>query len=151
MKVITFSEITDYIEKNNTGIVLTGGCFDILHVGHTRFLEKSKSFGKTLVVLLESDERIKQMKGEGRPINGQDDRAEVLASLKSVDVIIKLPPGATDYAKIVKLIRPSVITITDGDKIIDIKRQQADSVGAKLEIVEFVPNRSTTRIIELLL
>jgi D-beta-D-heptose 7-phosphate kinase/D-beta-D-heptose 1-phosphate adenosyltransferase len=149
--VINTKELIDKVKDLDGDIVLTGGCFDVLHIGHIVFLNKSKEYGKTLVVLLESDERIKRLKGENRPINNQNDRAEILVNLKSVDVVVKLPPEDIDYSQIVKLIGPKVITATEGDKIMEIKRQQAEDVGAELKIVPFVPDKSTTRIIELLL
>ena len=76
--------------------VLVGGCFDILHFGHTRFLKKAKSFGDFLIVLLESDKHIKRLKGKNRPINNFMQRKEVLLSLKFVDKVIKVPDNPTN-------------------------------------------------------
>ena len=69
-------------------IVTTNGCFDILHVGHVRYLEKTKSFADVLIVALNSDKSVRSIKGEGRPINNENDRAEVLSALRSVDYVV---------------------------------------------------------------
>ena len=69
-------------------IVTTNGCFDILHVGHVRYLEKTKNFADVLIVALNSDKSVRSIKGEGRPINNENDRAEVLSALRSVDYVV---------------------------------------------------------------
>jgi len=132
-------------------IVLVGGCFDILHVGHVVFLEKAKKKGDVLVVLLESDETIKRLKGKSRPINTQKDRAKLLASLQMVDVVVCLPDmkSGDDYNKLVMNLRPDVIAITGDDKIKEIKNRQAKTVGGRLYVVtKRVGGYSTTRLRE---
>lgn len=139
--------------KNKNKIVLVGGCFDVLHLGHVTFLEKAKKLGDKLVVLLESDESIKKNKGNSRPINNQVNRAKMLMSLKVVDRVIKLPEMKTDgeYLVLIKKIKPSVIAVTDGDKMIGQKREQAKIVGAKLiKVTKQVPYQSTSRIVEII-
>lgn len=74
------------MEKNKT--VWVNGCFDVLHVGHTRMLEYAKSLGDFLVVGIDSDSRVKELKGNSRPINNQNDRAEILRSLRFVDRVV---------------------------------------------------------------
>ena len=134
-------------------IVLVGGCFDILHLGHVIFLEKAKKLGDKLVVLLESDENINKNKGNNRPLNKQENRAKMLMSLKVVDRVIKLPEMKTDeeYLALIKKIKPSVIAITDGDKRIFQKRKQAKIVGARLvKVTKQIPYQSTSRIIDII-
>lgn len=133
-------------------IVLVGGCFDVLHIGHVHFLKKAKSFGDFLVVLLESDENIKRLKGEGRPIHNLTERSEVLASIKYVDRIVCLPKRVSDetYLKIIKKIKPNVIAITQGDRLEDHKRKQAEIVGATLKIIKKYKNISSSTIINIL-
>jgi len=141
------------LEKKKDKIVLVGGCFDVLHLGHVVFLEKAKKLGDKLVVLLESDESIKKEKGNNRPINNQENRAKMLMSLKVVDEVIKLPEMKTDeeYVALIKKISPSIIAITDGDKRILQKREQAKIVGAKLVVVtKLIPQQSTSRVIEII-
>ena len=93
-KIIELESITGIIKElkqNNKSIVLVGGCFDILHKGHIAFLEKAKGYGEVLIVILESDETLKHIKGEKRPINNQKKRAENLAGLKAVSFVLRIP------------------------------------------------------------
>ena len=80
-------ELCSQIKRQNKTIVATNGCFDILHVGHVRYLKKSKEFGDVLIVGLNSDASVKSIKGPNRPINNENDRAEVLCALNSVDYV----------------------------------------------------------------
>ncbi len=131
-------------------IVLVGGCFDILHIGHVKFLKKAKSFGDYLIVLLESDVNIKKLKGPTRPIQNELQRKEILSSLKYVDKIIMVPKNATHetYHKLIKKIKPNIMAITQGDPIKHLKLMQAKSVGAKLKVIKMFGDLSTTKIIE---
>ena len=81
-------ELANQIRRQNKTIVATNGCFDILHVGHVRYLKKSKEFGDVLIVGLNSDSSVKSIKGPERPINNENDRAEVLCALNSVDYVV---------------------------------------------------------------
>lgn len=135
-------------------IVLVGGCFDILHLGHIIFLEKSKARGDVLVILLESDQTISKLKGQGRPINSQNHRARVLAALKSVDFVIQLPPMTADkaYDKLIFKIKPDVLATTKGDKGIFHKKRQAKMTGAKLlQVTNIIAEKSTTAIQKIIL
>ena len=137
--------------KNCEDVVLVGGCFDILHLGHITFLEEAKKMGKNLVILLESDETIKKLKGENRPINRQIDRAEMLAKLKMVDYVVMLPElkNNQDYTDLIKKINPKIIAISGGDKKIELKKQEAKIVGAKLvEVTKRIPQYSTSQMIK---
>lgn len=98
-------------------IVLVGGCFDLLHFGHISFLKQAKALGEYLVVALESDENVRRMKGDARPVHTQSQRKEMLESLSFVDEVIPLPPmqGDRDYYELVRKIKPSIIAITQGD------------------------------------
>jgi len=140
-------------KERQSKIVLVGGCFDIVHLGHLRFLEKAKKQGDILVILLESDENIKKIKGKNRPINNQSNRAEFLTKLKMVDYIIKLPMMKNDeeYLKLVKKIKPKIIAVSEDDKNIVQKRGQARLVGAKLiKVTDLIKQQSTTKIIEVI-
>lgn len=135
------------IKAEGEKIVLVGGCFDILHVGHAIFLEKAKEKGDVLMVLLESDQTIKRLKGESRPINDQKDRAKLLSKITDVDVVVCLPDmkSGQDYNDLVNKIRPDIIAITSDDKIKEIKRRQAEMVGGKMWVVtKRVGNYSTS-------
>ncbi|HVZ12395.1 MAG TPA: adenylyltransferase/cytidyltransferase family protein [Patescibacteria group bacterium] len=105
----------------NQTLVLVGGCFDILHAGHIEFLKKAKEKGDILLVLLESDEKIRKIKGNGRPINSQEDRATILANLSTVDYVYPLEYMEDDesYETLVKHIQPDIIAITEADRVFD--------------------------------
>jgi len=141
-------------EKNKKNkVVLVGGCFDVLHLGHVIFLEKAKKLGDKLIILLESDENIRKSKGVNRPINNQENRAKLLMSLRFVDKVIKLPEMESDeeYFALIKKIKPSIIAVTDGDKRMLQKREQAKVVGAKLvRVTKQIPYQSTSRIVEII-
>lgn len=134
-------------------IVLAGGCFDILHVGHIAYLTGAKKTGDVLFVFLESDENIKKIKGEHRPINAQADRAKILESLEMVDYVIPLPQIEKDnyYDDLVISLKPAIIAITKGDPTRKHKDRQAKLVDGKvLEVAAPVVNKSTTKLINIL-
>jgi len=131
-------------------VVLVGGCFDVLHPGHVIFLEKAKKEGDKLVVLLESDERVKKLKGVKRPVHSQTERARVLSALKSVDHVILLPilNKEEEYDEIVQKIKPDIIAVTRGDPNTNYHKRSAKKVGAKIKYVtKIVGNHSTSRIL----
>ncbi len=151
-KIIIFSRISKLIKQlKNQEIVLVGGCFDILHLGHIRFLKEAKKYG-TVLVALESDETLKHHKGHLRPIHKQTERAEVLANLETVDYIILLPHLSTheDYFNLVRTISPNFIVATEGDSLLTNKRAQAETVGAHLVTVPKIATPSTTQLAKLL-
>ena len=132
--------------------VLVGGCFDLLHYGHIVFLEKAKAHGDHLVIALESDENVRRMKGDTRPIHTQAQRKEMLEALSFVDEVIPLPPMNTDeqYKNFVEQLKPSVIAITKGDPIEEKKRKQAQSIGAQLIVIPKIHTPSTSQLAKLL-
>lgn len=132
--------------------VLVGGCFDLLHYGHVRFLEEAKKLGDWLVVALESDENVRRMKGEGRPIHTQEQRKTMLEALTCVDEVIALPPMKShqEYFDLVTRVYPQVIAITEGDPLENNKRDQATKVGAQLIIIPKIPTPSTSQLAKLL-
>ena len=149
-KIISFKKIQKICKQlKNSGkaLVLVGGCFDILHFGHIKFLEKAKKQGGVLIVALESDKNIKRLKGEGRPIHSQKMRAEMLAALETVNYIIclSLMKNDNDYLDLVKKIKPDVIAITAGDPKLDKKEAQAKVIDAKVKIVTPRLKTSSTR------
>lgn len=131
--------------------MLVGGCFDVLHPGHVIFLEKAKKAGDKLVVLLESDEKVRQLKGSNRPVHNQKERARVLSALKSVDQVILLPEIKDDHAydEIILKIRPDIIAITKGYSNFVYHQRAAKVAGAKLRsVTQMVGNYSTSRILD---
>jgi len=145
-------EITS-LDRAAKKIVLVGGCFDIVHMGHIEFLEKAKAEGEILIVLLESDENIKKNKGINRPINNQENRAIFLTKLKMVDYVVLLPEMTNDgeYLEIIKKIKPEIIAVSQNDVNLEKKIKEARQVGAKIVIVsKLIPQQSTSRIIEII-
>jgi len=139
-------------KKRGNRIVLVGGCFDILHIGHVRFLSEAKRMGDYLVVLLESDQRVRALKGEKRPVFIQKERAEMLSALKSVDLVVLLPMLETDrdYLNLIKRIKPDVIAVTENDPLIEKKRWQAKEAGGELRKVSLTKTFSTSKLARLL-
>lgn len=146
-------EIAELLHKETASIILAGGCFDILHIGHLIFLENAKKNGDILIVILESDEQITKLKGANRPLNIQSDRARLLASLTPVDYVIPLKPDMRDidYEKIVSGIKPDFIAITKGDPYKKQKDRQAKKINCTvIEVTQVITDKSTSRLIELL-
>lgn len=131
------------------GIVLVGGCFDILHYGHIKFLEQAKNLAQTLVIMLESDQTVRRLKGANRPMHTQSQRKFMLEAIRFVDEVVPLFPMETDqdYLRVIADIHPRVIAVTEGDPIIEKKRMQAEAVGAKFVIIKKTQTPSTTDII----
>lgn len=136
----TYVITEDDIKQTKT--IFTNGCFDILHRGHVDYLKRSKQLGARLIVGLNSDESVKRLKGEGRPINTQDDRKAILESLDCVDEVIVFDED-TPY-ELIKKIKPDIIT-KGGDY------KSHEVVGndlAEVVIIPLVDGLSTTNIIE---
>lgn len=150
-KIIGISQagtVAQQLNKKKHHIVLAGGCFDILHLGHISFLEEAKKQGTTLIVMLESDEQIKRWKGPTRPINTQLNRAKILAQLPIVDYVLLLPPLTKneEYDELVIQIKPAIIATTAGDPYRHHKERQAKQVHATVtDVIVPVENQSTTR------
>ena len=128
-------------------IVFTNGCFDILHVGHVRYLGAARALGDCLVVGLNSDASVRRLKGLERPVNEEADRAEVLDALRAVDyVTIFDEPTA---AELIEIIRPDVY-VKGGDYTIATlpEAEIVRGYGGRVEFIDLVPERSTTRVIE---
>jgi len=143
-------ELSKQLHKQQKRIVLVGGCFDILHIGHIALLENAKKQGDILIVFLESDESIAEKKGEGRPLHTQLQRSEVLLALKSVDYVILLQSHMTndDYDNLVKALQPDIIATTNNDQGWEHKKRTANLIGAQLiEVTQPIKNVSTSRII----
>ncbi len=135
----------------NKKTVLVGGCFDLIHYGHLKFLEKARKQGDFLVVALESDEFIKIHKRK-LPVHNQSERAEILSNLIMVDLIVCLPFLKTnkEYLGLVKKISPSVIAVTVGDKQIENKKKQIEKIGGRLvTVIPLLKRFSTRRIVNI--
>lgn len=138
------------VGKENQVTVLVGGCFDVLHPGHVIFLEKAKKAGDRLVVLLESDQKVKQLKGANRPVHTQAQRAKILHELKSVDQVISLPfmKDDHDYEELIQKIKPAIIAATKGYGDVESHKRVAKQVGAKfIYVTKMIGSHSSSSIL----
>jgi D-beta-D-heptose 7-phosphate kinase/D-beta-D-heptose 1-phosphate adenosyltransferase len=142
----SFEEIAQIVQRakeQKKGVVFTNGCFDILHVGHVKYLQIAKSFGDILIVGLNSDDSVRRLKGPERPINVAEDRAYLLAALESVDFVV---PFTEDTPHdLIKLIAPDVL-VKGGDY--EGKQVVGTEFAKTLKLVDFVDGKSTTKTIE---
>lgn len=142
----TFEEIAYIVNRcrqHNKRIVFTNGCFDILHVGHVKYLEVAKNFGDILVVGLNSDASVRELKGPSRPVNTEDNRAYILAALESVDYVVKFSDD-TPY-ELIRMLRPDVL-VKGGDY--EGKKVVGTEFSKELKLVQFIDEISTTKTIE---
>jgi len=152
-RIVNSQELEKFLPGEGKGrIVLVGGCFDILHIGHVRFLSEAKGMGDYLIVLLESDKKVKDLKGKNRPVFIQSERAEMLSALRSVDLVVVLPmmEDDRDYSNLVKKIKPDVIAVTENDPRIEKKGRQAEEAGGELKIVPFTKTFSSSKLVKIL-
>lgn len=143
-------EISRKLKNEGKTIVLAGGIFDILHLGHVEFLQAAKKRGDFLFVLLESDKAAKKFKGKDRPFNNQKERADILSALKAVDYVVMLSGVLKnkDYDKIVGLISPVILAITQNDPNKKHKDRQGKLFGIKVvSVIKRVKGKSTTEIL----
>ena len=148
--LVTQDEIIKIVKKGQEEgktFVVTNGCFDILHVGHVRYLEKTKEFADKLIVMLNSDKSVKAIKGESRPINCEADRAEILSSLRCVDYVVLFDENSP--AKLLENIKPNVYT-KGADYTLETlpERDIVLRNNIKVEFIEFVEGKSTTNVIK---
>jgi D-beta-D-heptose 7-phosphate kinase / D-beta-D-heptose 1-phosphate adenosyltransferase len=137
------SRIVSELKNKEKKIIFTNGCFDILHIGHIKYLEKSKSFGDILILGLNSDNSTKRLKGKNRPINTETDRAYILASLEVVDYLVIFDQD-TPF-DLIKLIKPDVL-VKGGDY--EGKEVVGQDIAKELKLVKFIDGNSTTNTIE---
>ncbi len=139
--------ILDNLKKLEKSIVFTNGCFDILHYGHVKYLEDARTRGDVLVVGLNSDESLKKIKGQNRPIINQNDRSRILAALESVDFVTIFDEETP--SKIIKYLLPDVLVKGgDWDKREIIGSDVLGRTGGRVIAIPFVEGKSTSNIID---
>jgi len=154
--IVSFQDLPQFNKRllsENQPLVLVGGVFDIVHIGHIRFLQKAKELGNNLVILLESDTAVRLKKGKNRPVNSQKDRAELLSHLKMVDYVVLLPDETTDktYAEVTQALKPAIIATTIGDNQRKYKEMCAELVNAQvIDVISQIKDKSTSHIAQLL-
>ncbi len=141
IRVVSIDELLKVLPKDKK-IVFTNGCFDILHAGHVKYLKEARSFGDLLIVGLNSDDSVKRLKGESRPINKAEDRATVLSALEAVDYVVEFSED-TPY-ELIKEIKPDIL-VKGGDY--EGKEVVGSDIAKETRLVQFVDGKSTTEII----
>jgi len=151
-KIITWGKLPAWraaMRANGKKLVVTNGCFDVLHLGHVAYLESARNLGDALLVGVNGDNSARELKGAGRPVNSENDRAAVLAALASVDgVCIFADKTATKFLSAAK---PDIY-VKGGDYTLDTLNQEerhvVESAGGKIVIFPLVPGKSTTALLE---
>jgi rfaE bifunctional protein nucleotidyltransferase chain/domain len=150
-KVIPWDKLPAWraaVRASGRKLVVTNGCFDLLHLGHVTYLETARTFGDALLVGLNGDDSTRQLKGEGRPVNPEAERALVLTALESVSgVCIFAEKTATRF---LTAAQPDVY-VKGGDYTLDTlnqdERRAVESAGGRIVIIPFVPGKSTTALL----
>ena len=143
------AEISAQLRARGEKLVVTNGCFDLLHVGHVRYLQAARSLGDALAVGINGDEAVRMLKGSSRPLNRAQDRAEVLAALSCVDYVAIFPSvRATEF---LAEVRPAIYA-KGGDytaaTLYAPEREVLESMGAEIRIIRFEEGYSTTSLLE---
>lgn len=135
------------LRREGKSVVFTNGCFDLLHPGHVRYLDQARRLGDALIVALNSDRTVRALKGEGRPILNEQERAEVIAALEAVDYVVVFDEETP--RELIAALLPDVL-VKGGDWQIDliVGREEVERAGGKVLSLPFVEGSSTTDIID---
>jgi D-glycero-beta-D-manno-heptose 1-phosphate adenylyltransferase len=151
-KLIAWDKLPEWRNQLRTSgkkLVVTNGCFDLLHLGHVTYLENARNFGDALLLGVNSDAAVRGLKGAGRPVNSESDRAAVLAALASVDGVCIFTD--TTATKFLAAAQPDIY-VKGGDYTLETlnqdERRAVESAGGKIILVPFVPGKSTTSLLE---
>ena len=134
-------------KRNRQRVVFTNGCFDLLHPGHIRSLEAARALGDVLIVGINSDESVRELKGEHRPVIPELERAEILASLECVDAVLVFPELTPQ--KVIAALLPDILVKGGdwpGDQIVG--RAEVEGAGGRVERIDIIPGYSTTEILQ---
>lgn len=134
-------------KRNGKRVVFTNGCFDLLHPGHIRSLEAARALGDVLIVGMNNDESVRTLKGEGRPVIPDEERAEILASVECVDAVL-IFEELTPQRVVSELVPDVLVKGGDwpGNQIVG--REEVEAAGGKVVLVDVVPGYSTTEILK---
>jgi rfaE bifunctional protein nucleotidyltransferase chain/domain len=150
-KAVPYEKLAEWREKFRSSgkkLVVTNGCFDLLHLGHVSYLEAARQNGDALLVGINSDSAVRGLKGEGRPVNSEEDRALVVAALESVNFVSVFPGvRATDFLALAK---PDIY-VKGGDYTLETlnkeERSTVEKNGGRIVLIPFVPGKSTTSVL----
>ena len=141
--------IAESLRAQGRKLVLTNGCFDLLHAGHVRYLQAARGLGDALAVAINGDDSVRALKGEGRPLNTESDRAEIVAALACVDYVVIFPE--VRVTRLIEKLRPAIY-VKGGDytsaSLHPEERAALEKVGAEIRILPFEPGHSTSGLIE---
>lgn len=140
----------EQLRQQKKKVVFTNGCFDIIHRGHIEYLTKSKALGDILIVGINTDDSVRRIKGEQRPIVPEEDRAYVVANLLPVDYVCTFSED-TPLALITALVPDILVKGADWNIDSIVGKDVVEAAGGKVATIDFVPNRSTSNIIERIL
>jgi len=137
------------LKADNKKVVFTNGCFDLIHAGHIDYLNKAKALGDVLIVGLNSDDSVKRIKGDKRPIINEDERAEVISNIKPVDYVVLFDEDAP--IELIKELVPDIL-IKGADWKIDeiVGAEKVLTNGGEVKTIKFVNDQSTSKIIDLI-
>ncbi len=149
-KVVSIAELRrerERLRAEGRRLVFTNGCFDILHVGHVRYLAQARALGDALVVAVNSDRSVRELKGAGRPVMNEDERAELLAALESVDYVTVFDDESP--RRLIAEVLPDVL-VKGGDYQLDEihGREEVERAGGRVLSLPFIEGASTSSIIE---
>jgi D-beta-D-heptose 7-phosphate kinase/D-beta-D-heptose 1-phosphate adenosyltransferase len=140
------SELSKQLQHNQKRVILTNGCFDLLHVGHIKLFEASKKLGDVMIVAIDDDDSVKRLKGAGRPVISADERVRILSALDSVDYVVVF--SNNDLFKVIESIRPNVLTKGSNYKSEQVLgRNIVESYGGRIELIPITEEISTSQII----
>lgn len=150
-KIVPWEKLTAWraeFRKSGNRLVVTNGCFDLLHLGHVTYLQDARNQGDALLVGLNGDDSVRQLKGADRPVNSQEDRAAVLAALQSVDAVCVFAEKTA--ASFLAAAEPDIY-VKGGDYTLETLNQEerrlVESRGGKIIVLPLVPGKSTTALL----
>jgi len=153
LKIKTLSVTVDHLDilrGQGKTIVFPNGCFDLLHVGHVKYLQKAKKLGDLLVLGLNSDDSIRRLKGANRPLICEDERAHILAALDCIDFVIIFDEDTP--LKLITAVKPDILAKGEDYAVEDVVgKDVVESYGGRVELVKFEEGKSTTNIIKKIL
>jgi rfaE bifunctional protein nucleotidyltransferase chain/domain len=150
-KIISWEQLPRWRSdlRHRSRLVVTNGCFDLLHIGHTTYLESARQLGDVLLVGLNGDHSVQQLKGEGRPVNNENDRAAVLAALESVGAVCVFQEKSA--AAFLARAQPDIY-VKGGDYTLDTINQEerriVEQAGGRIALIPFVPGKSTSALLK---
>jgi rfaE bifunctional protein nucleotidyltransferase chain/domain len=151
-KIVPWEQLPEWrasVRAAGKKLVVTNGCFDLLHLGHATYLESARNLGDVLLIGLNGDDSVRQLKGDGRPINNENDRAGVLSCLESVDAVCIFAEVSANH--FLARAQPDIY-VKGGDYTLETvnqeERRTVEQGGGAIRIIPFVPGKSTTALLK---